>query len=463
MGNTGSELMHKHLDRFRPEERPIIQTVFDRLVSDGPSGAPVKAEARSALSLAMLQSAIGSVIPDPMVQRIYRCLCSVDPGQVPGGSGKSHSVSVAGVTRDQLVIFLADILRGTAQERAPLVLAMSQSPGPQAASVSCDQVIQFLQDLIAAVIQILAHRGRLLGWRPERMGDSSVSIKLLSEQMCSELKPSDECCDRSCLEDWIFRVPGVSLYLDMVVSEGFNVSLRGRSAPTLLPPCINTPWKELHCLLSLPTVMFLAPQLPDRYSAPWRLVFSTKLHGESFTRMVTGLLKCGSTLLLIKDTKGHVFGGFASQDWEIKPQFQGDSRCFLFTVSPFLRVYNTTGYNQHFMYLNQNQQTMPNGLGMGGQHNYFGLWLDCDFGRGHSRANPKCTTYGSPRLSADEDFIVETVEVWAVGKLPEPEEDEEGPGKKSVLDVDPELQAIMEMTGKTLHSQGLREPEDDEG
>lgn len=33
--------------------------------------------------------------------------------------------------------------------------------------------------------------------------------------------------------------------------------------------------------------------------------------------------------------------------------------------------------------------------------------------------------------------------------------------KKSVLDVDPEMQAIMEMTGKTLHSQGLREPEED--
>ncbi|KAK7892088.1 hypothetical protein WMY93_024051 [Mugilogobius chulae] len=462
MGNTGSELMNKRLDRFRPEERPVVQAVFDRLKGTGPPGVPGRAEAGSTLSLGMLQSAVGSVIPDPMVQRIYRCLCSVDPGQGPSGSGKSHSASTVGVTRDQLVIFLADILRGTAEERAPLVLAMSQSPGSQAASVSCDQVIQFLQDLIAAVIQILDHRGRLHGWKPNRMGDASAGLKQLSEQMCSELKPSNESCDRSSLEDWIFRVPNVSLYLEVVVAAGFNVTLGGRSVPTLLPPCINTPWKELHCLLDLPTVMFLAPQLPDRYSAPWRLMFSTKLHGESFTRMVTGLLKCGPTLLLIKDTKGHVFGGFASQDWEIKPQFQGDSRCFLFTVCPSLRVYNTTGYNQHFMYLNQNQQTMPNGLGMGGQHNYFGLWLDCDFGRGHSRAKPKCTTYGSPQLSAEEDFTVDSVEVWAVGKLPEPDEDEEGPGKKSVLDADPEVQAIMEMTGKTLHSQGLREPEDDD-
>lgn len=28
--------------------------------------------------------------------------------------------------------------------------------------------------------------------------------------------------------------------------------------------------------------------------------------------------------------------------------------------------------------------------------------------------------------------------------------------------MDPEVQAIMEMTGKTLHSQGLREPEEEE-
>lgn len=54
-------------------------------------------------------------------------------------------------------------------------------------------------------------------------------------------------------------------------------------------------------------------------------MFSTRLHGESFTRMVAGLCKRGPTLLLIKDTRGHVFGGFASHAWEVKPQFQGEA------------------------------------------------------------------------------------------------------------------------------------------
>lgn len=60
--------------------------------------------------------------------------------------------------------------------------------------------------------------------------------------------------------------------------------------------------------------------------------------------------------------------------------------------------------------------------GMGGQHGYFGLWLDSDFGKGHSRARPKCTTYGSPQLSGEENFTLDSMEVWAVGKPPEPEE-----------------------------------------
>lgn len=54
---------------------------------------------------------------DSMIMRVYEGICSVDPGvPVPPGGG---------VSREQLVIFLADALRGTAEERAPLVMAMA--------------------------------------------------------------------------------------------------------------------------------------------------------------------------------------------------------------------------------------------------------------------------------------------------------------------------------------------------
>lgn len=209
-------------------------------------------------------------------------------------------------------------------------------------------------------------------------------------------------CDVACLEDWLFRVSGVSAFLELLIGEGLDVGLTSRPPPTLLPPCRDAPWTKLHCLLDIPLLMFLTSQLPAGHATPWRLLFSTSVHGESFTRLVGNCKNRGSTVVLVKDTKSHVFGGFASQSWETKPQFQGewhekphtdclfsevlwlhgcsrlcffmiinafsfplflgDSRCFLFSVSPSMRVFTCTGYNKHYMYLNQGQQTMPNGL-----------------------------------------------------------------------------------------------------
>lgn len=57
MGNAESVVVQKRLARFRPEERPVVEGVFDRLrvSAGGPSGAPVKTPAGKALTLEMLQ------------------------------------------------------------------------------------------------------------------------------------------------------------------------------------------------------------------------------------------------------------------------------------------------------------------------------------------------------------------------------------------------------------------------
>lgn len=55
---------------------------------------------------------------------------------------------------------------------------------------------------------------------------------------------------------------------------------------------------------------------------------------------------------------------------------------------------------------------------MGGQLNYFGIWLEASFGTGHCKGEP-CTTYGNPRLSGKENFHIDELEVWGVGVPPE--------------------------------------------
>lgn len=86
---------------------------------------------------------MGSLASDSMIKRIYQCMCSIDSGQAaPTTSGKTSASTVSGVGREQLVIFLADTLRGTAEERAPLVLAMSQHGAGAGTVVSCEQVAE---------------------------------------------------------------------------------------------------------------------------------------------------------------------------------------------------------------------------------------------------------------------------------------------------------------------------------
>lgn len=54
---------------------------------------------------------------------------------------------------------------------------------------------------------------------------------------------------------------------------------------------------------------------------------------------------------------------------------------------------------------------------MGGQFDYWGFWLDSEYGKGG--CSESCTTYkGYNQLSASKQFEIRNIEVWAVGEKP---------------------------------------------
>lgn len=59
---------------------------------------------------------------------------------------------------------------------------------------------------------------------------------------------------------------------------------------------------------------------------------------------------------------------------------------------------------------------------MGGVHNYWGLFLNANFGSG--LVSESCTTYKNyTRLAHDKEFTLDKLQVWAVGAPdPTPEE-----------------------------------------
>ncbi|XP_048814942.1 MTOR-associated protein MEAK7 [Lagopus muta] len=464
MGNAESNAYRNHLSRFLPEEQSDVDGVFDTLVGSSSSAAAKNGKAmKKTVTLEALKAYMREPLPEQMTVRLYNGMRSIDL------TGKSSAPSDH-IAKEQFVIFMSNLLKGNADEKITIIMRMiSTTEGP----VKGKEIQEFTEDLIKSVVHVLSYRKELKGWNLENTRDSAGGIKALSSQLLSELKLADGTkavspqlmemsFDRSVIEDWVYRVPQISAFLSVVIRQGLHVlhSLpdQTKDIVNLVPGCKGIKGRIVS-LFDIPSVMYINSHLPAELQHKWRLLFSSKLHGESFSQLCAHIVNKGPCILILKDVDGCIFGGFASHSWEVKPQFQGDNRCFLFSVFPSLAVYTYTGYNDHYMYLNHGQQTMPNGLGMGGQHGYFGLWVDSDYGKGHSKAKPRCTTYNSPQLSAKEDFTLDALEVWAVGDMPESAETK---GKKSILDVDPEAQALLEMTGKSRHSEGLREPLEDE-
>ncbi|XP_067854212.1 MTOR-associated protein MEAK7 isoform X2 [Heptranchias perlo] len=430
---------------YSPEELAILDSVFDAMSGSSTSeGTKSGKTAKKLVTLATLKAYVHKAVLGTMTVRLYNGMRSIDP--IKKSTGLTDTI-----TKKQFVAFITYVLRGTAEERSLIVERMISHDAD--GSVKGKQIKEFTEDLIKSVVNLLRHEKMLRDWTLEKTGDSTLGLMRLTAYLMSELKAEDAQLSednllnveygKHALEDWVYRVSYIPSFLHLLVTMGFHITKlqpQGElfSIKHMLPQCIGIKYTGLVTVMDIPSVIFLHTNLPSELQSQWKLIFSSQTHGESFSRFSGQILHKGPSILVIKDSDGYIFGGFASHSWDVKPQFQG--------------------YNDHYMYLNHGQQTMPNGLGMGGQHNYFGLWIDGDYGGGHSKAKPRCTTYNSPQLSAQENFSIDTLEVWTVGIPPEDPLSK----SKGVLDQDPEARTLLEMIGKTRISDGLRDPGEDE-
>lgn len=453
MGNAKS-LDQKTGSRFLPEEQAEVDRLFDALSSSE------EGVAKATFSLEALKSHVKEALPPAMVTRLYHGMGRVKP------PGRTHG-SIRSISREQFTAFLSQLLRGSCEEKGLMVMNMiSAAEGP----VKTRDVQKFTEDLVASVVHVLTHRHELRGWTWRKSTVPPDSLQAMVAQLLSEMKFQDghqflgpqsleQICDQAMIEEWVFHVPQVGVFLSVVIHQGLSLLASSFDLSTLVPECHVGQGGRFESILDVLAVIYLSAHLAAEHRHRWRLLFSTQLHGQSFSQLCSHITSQGPSLVVLEDRDGYVFGGFASCSWEVKPQFQGDNKCFLFSIAPRMATYLHTGYNNHFMYLNYGQQTMPNGLGMGGQHHYFGLWVAADFGKGHSKAKPACTTYNSPQLSAQEDFLFDKMEVWGLGNLLE---EYEGKNKKSILDSNPDARSLLEISGRVRHSEGLREAPQDE-
>ncbi|KAJ0973379.1 hypothetical protein J5N97_021338 [Dioscorea zingiberensis] len=144
----------------------------------------------------------------------------------------------------------------------------------------------------------------------------------------------------------------------------------------------------------------------------WKLLYHSAINGLSFNTFMGNVVSGdGPTILVIKDTEGYIYGGYASQQWDRQSTFYGDMRSFLFQLYPRASIFRPTGANTNLQWcaVNFSSDSIPNGIGFGGRANHFGLFLSANFDQGHTFA---CTTFNSPCLSKSSRIHPEVIECW---------------------------------------------------
>jgi hypothetical protein len=182
------------------------------------------------------------------------------------------------------------------------------------------------------------------------------------------------------------------------------------------PPCLDARGVPPHAtLLHACFAWLLAPLLPPACQKRWALVFSSVAHGASSSTMIGRSCGRGAALVLVRDKRGSLAAGFADTSLLKRADFFGGYSCLLASLQPVTRVFRPTGNNQHCVWCADGFESVPNGIGFGGQVNHFGLFVESNMERGHSRFS---ATFGNaPVLGAGDSvgaFELDTLEIWAV-------------------------------------------------
>uniref|UniRef100_A0A6B2LLB7 Oxidation resistance protein 1 n=1 Tax=Arcella intermedia TaxID=1963864 RepID=A0A6B2LLB7_9EUKA len=136
----------------------------------------------------------------------------------------------------------------------------------------------------------------------------------------------------------------------------------------------------------------------------WKLLFNSSSDGTSLITFYSKLYDSGPTIILIEDKAGHVFGGYASEDWKVQPRYFGTGESFVFAVKPKFTVYNWTSANDYFIQANHHYIAMG-----GGTNGGYAFYLDSELHWGTSETS---NTFLNRQLSSTKEFYCTVVEVW---------------------------------------------------
>uniref|UniRef100_A0A7S2PL69 TLDc domain-containing protein n=1 Tax=Leptocylindrus danicus TaxID=163516 RepID=A0A7S2PL69_9STRA len=165
----------------------------------------------------------------------------------------------------------------------------------------------------------------------------------------------------------------------------------------------------------------------------WKRIYSVAKDGDSMKTMLYLVSRYRYTLMVIKSTRGDIFGAFANDTWEERGSrgktFYGSGQSFLFSVKSSLakvdnapicemqpyaptnrdqvEIYKWKGTNVYLQMCDTSNDRIA--MGGGGNSGSFGLCVEDSFRRG---STGYCETFGNPRLCSDNEFDILDMEMY---------------------------------------------------
>ncbi|XP_064075034.1 MTOR-associated protein MEAK7 isoform X2 [Vanessa tameamea] len=385
------------------------------------------------------------------------------------GSGQQKTATVEFNRFAELYVYN---VRGTVEERMMVTYNCLGMDYNEDVELPFQLLKEYCESIVSTYIKIVKSSSskRARTWIDKGFRATASHVQALGEAVAASVggdTESPQHCTAQQLSKWLQSNILLKQVAELVYVNLYGINKRaGDESPTPLPPAAPSllpgpdgldPMPDYPAFIDMSHIVWINAHLPQQFQHKWRFLFSTHIHGESFSTMTGRIIEQGPSIIIIEDSSGYIFGGFAPAPWAFGPNFTGTDESFLFTCAPKMRIYPATNYNDHYQYMNHHTKTLPNGLLMGGQFHFGGIWVNAEpFGEGSSAES--CSTYrGYRRLSKEPSFRIRSLEVWGVGDKPVIDKDEDE-RDLSVLDTNPEAKAILDMAGRTRHSEGIREP-----
>jgi len=447
-----------------PEECTLLKKVFQKISNSGN-----EKNSGPGCSYRSFQMYCESNLDDWLARRI------ADKLAIKSAKGNELQIPVY-----NFLNFISSAVKGSFEDKFDIIWSLAvENVAEEPKTILASEILQYTRSIVESYLKCTENLPNVKSWShatPVTADSvSDIANHLLIDLFHRDSQPKDivrkedtvqsrrlAAAQEYTMEEVLTAFSKSVLFINLqnsILSHTFDFEKSTYFVSSMIPQCVKShTMSDDITVLDLPRLIYLNSQLAPELRKVWRFLFSTASHGESFSKMLGNIQEKGPTLVVLRDTGGFVFGGFATHSWKIGPKFFGSEQSFLFHLGPRFVTYPTTGYNKNYQYLNMQQKTFPNGLGFGGTLEYFGIWLDAEFGKG--KCSPTCTTYESPQLSSTQEFDIDHLEVWAVG--PEPTQNEDEKNSRSVLDQDPEAKAMLELLNRPAQSDGYRDVPKDE-